>query len=134
MTATLSPSEIAQWNHLPNIHDVPPLNDRDRACLDAVRDVLASFGCLDRFGVNLLHRHFEMANDELLIEQVDEAGRRLVTKPVTVEIVREQMPNAYETQWHWQRDASGALAQICVSRCFPGNYESPGHANKHVGW
>lgn len=134
MTAPLKPADIAQWNHLPDIHDVTPLNDHDRACLDAVRDVLAKFDCLDRFGVNLLHKHFEMAEDELLIEQVDEAGRRLVTKPVKLDIVSGQMASAYETQWHWQRNGQGALALICVARCFPGNYESPGHVNKHVGW
>lgn len=134
MTAPLKPTDIAQWNHLPDIHDVTPLNDHDRACLDAVRDVLEQFDCLGRFGVNLLHKHFEMAADELLIEQVDEAGRRLVTKPVKVGIVQGQMPGAYETQWHWQRDRHGAVALICVMRCFPGNYESPGHVNKHVGW
>jgi hypothetical protein len=134
MNAPLSQADIAQWNHLSDIYDVKPLNESDRACLDAVRDVLEKFGCLDRFGVNLLHKHFEMADDELLIEQVDEAGRRLVTKPVKVEIVRDQMASAYETQWHWQRDQQGALAQICVARCFPGTYESPGHVNKHVGW
>ena len=30
------------------------------------------------------------------------------------------------------KDDAGRL--ICVARCFPGNYESPGHVNKHVGW
>lgn len=134
MNAVLSQTDIAQWNHLPEINDVEPLNDHDRACLDALRDVLAKFDCLDRFGVNLLHKHFEMAQDELLVEQVDEASRRLVTKPVKIGVVQDQMASAYETQWHWQRDQQGALALICVARCFPGNYESPDHVNKHVGW
>lgn len=134
MNAPLSTTDIAQWNHLSDIHDVSPLNDTDHACLAAVRDVLEKFGCLDRFGVNLLHKHFEMAEDEILVEQVDEQARKLLTKPVKVELVQEQMSRAVETQWHWQRDQNGALAQICVARCFPGNYESPGHANKHVGW
>jgi len=134
MTAPLSPSDIAQWNHLPDIHDVRPLNNRDRACLDAVRDVLVKFDCLDRFGVNLLHKHFEMAEDELLVEQVDEAGRKLVTKPVKLDLVRADMPSAYETQWHWQQDGQGKVALVCNLRCFPGNYQSPDHATQHVGW
>lgn len=128
------PLAIGQWNHLPDIYAVPRLNDHDRACLDAVRDVLARFGCLERFGVNLLHKHFEMAEDEVLVENVDEAGRRLVIKPVKLDLVREDMPNAYETQWHWRRDASGGLAQVCNMRCFPGSPESPGHARQHTAW
>ena len=134
MNAPLSRTDIAQWNHLTDIHDVKPLDDRDRACLAAVRDILEKFGCLERFGVNLLHKHFEMAPDEILVEQVDEAARKLLTKPVKVELVQAEMASAVETQWHWKRDEAGALAQVCVSRCFPGNWQSPGHVNQHTGW
>lgn len=123
-----------QWNHLPDIQDVKPLTANDRACLDAMRAVLEKHGCLDRFGVNLLHKHFAVADDEILVEQADEAGRRLITKPVKVALVQAEMPTAYETQWHWQRKASGDVAQVCNMRCFPGSYESPGHVSKHVGW
>lgn len=130
------PAQIVptQWNHLPDIHDTRPLSATDRACLDAIRDVLERHGCLDRFGVNLLHKHFELADDEILVEQVDEAGRRLVTAPVKVALVEAEMPTAYETQWHWRRSASGEVSQICNQRCFPGSWDSPGHVSKHVGW
>jgi len=123
-----------QWNYLPDIHDTKPLTAAERTCLDDVRDVLARHGCLERFGVTMLHKHFEMADDEILVEQADEASRRLVTKPVKVALVQAEMPTAYETQWHWQRNANGEVSQICNVRCFPGNYESPGHVSKHVGW
>jgi hypothetical protein len=123
-----------QWNHLPPIDEIGVLSDKDRACLDAIRSVLDEHGCLDRFGVNLLHRHFELADDEILVEQVDDAGRKLVVKPVRLSVVAADMPTAYETQWHWRRSPSGEVAQICVQRCFPGSYESPAHVHKHVGW
>lgn len=134
MNAHLSQADIAQWNHLTDINDVKPLDDKDRACLDAVRDTLEKFGCLNRFGVSLLHKHFEMSEDEILVEQVDEAARKLLTKPVKIDLVRDAMATAMETQWHWQRDGKGAVALICVSRCFPGNWQSPGHVNQHTGW
>jgi len=134
MNAPLSPTDIAQWNHLADIHDVKPLDERDNACLDAIREVLERFGCLDRFGVNLLHKHFEMADDEVLVEEVDGASRKLVTQPVKISLLQSEMASAYQTQWHWQRGADGAVALVCVMRCFPGNYESPGHARQHTGW
>jgi hypothetical protein len=134
MSSANSEVAAAQWNHLPDIRETKALSDADRLCLDAVRDLLEKHGCLERFGVNLLHKHFDMSSDEILVEQADEAGRRLMTKPVKVELVRDQLAGAYETQWQWRRDSAGALAQVCVARCFPGNYESPGHVNKHVGW
>ena len=134
MNASLHPTDIAQWNHLSDINDVKPLDNNDRNCLAAVSDVIAKFGCLDRFGVNLLHRHFEMSDDEILVEQVDEAGRKLVTEPVKVDSVRDRMSSAYETQWHWRRDAGGEVSLICILRCFPGNWQSPGHSTQHAGW
>jgi hypothetical protein len=123
-----------QWNHLPDISDTKPLTANDRACLDAIRDVLERHDCLGRFGVNLLHKHFEMAEDEILVEQVDQEGRRLVTAPVKVALVEVEMPTAYETQWHWQRSKAGQVIQVCVARCFPGSPEAPGHVMKHVAW
>ncbi len=125
---------IDQWNHLPEIHDVPPLGDQDHACLDAIRDVLAKYECLDRFGVSLLHKHFEMSDDEILVEEVDERSRTLVTKPVSIAGLSAILDSGIATQWHWQRNKDGAFEQICVARCFPGNWQSPGHSNQHTGW
>lgn len=126
--------QLAQWNHSPDIHNVHALDDADQACLADLRDVLARHGRLDRFGVNLLHKHFEMDADEILVEQVDEVGRRLLTKPVKLEVVGDLISTAYETQWQWRRNPAGEVAQLCIARCFPGTYDSPGHVNKHVGW
>jgi hypothetical protein len=123
-----------QWNHFLNIADTPRLGDNDRACLDAVRDVLARFGCLNRFGVNLLHKHFEMEADEILVEFPNEVTRELVTRPVKIDLLRDDLAAAYETQWHWRADESGGLTQICNNRCFPGTYDSPQHINRHVGY
>jgi hypothetical protein len=44
------------------------LGDRDRAVMDEVREVLAKHGALGRFGLTLLHSHFEVAHDEVLAE------------------------------------------------------------------
>jgi hypothetical protein len=51
---------VIQFNELPHIADVEPINEYERECLNAVRGVLESFGCLDRFGITLLHNHFKM--------------------------------------------------------------------------
>ncbi len=133
MNALASP-KVDQWNHLPEIHDVTPIGDQDRACLEAIRDVLAQHGCLDRFGLSLLHKHFEMAADEILVEEVDEKTRTLVTRPVSVTVLSANLDSSTATQWHWKRNKDGAFEQICVSRCFPGNWQSPGHSNQHTGW
>lgn len=130
----LVPLKADQWNHLTDIHDIKPLGDQDRACLEAIRDVLDQHRCLDRFGLNLLHKHFEMAADEILVEEVDEKTRTLVTRPVNVTAMSADLETGIATQWHWQRNKDGAFEQVCVARCFPGNWQSPGHSNQHTGW
>ncbi len=133
MNNLVSP-KAEQWNHLADIHEVKPLGDQDRACLEAIREVLTEYGCLERFGLNLLHKHFEMAADEILVEAVDEETRTLVTKPVSIMALSADLETGIATQWHWQRNKDGAYEQICVARCFPGNWQSPGHSNQHTGW
>lgn len=130
-----SAEEFANWNDLPDIHDVGhALDEKDQLCLEAIQKTLEKHGCLDRFGVTLLHKHFEMAEDEILVESVDEEARKLVTKPVKVDLVRGELDKAYETQWHFRKDENGQVAQICNARCFPGSPQSPQHVNKHVGY
>ena len=78
---------VQQWNHLPDIQDTRPLDEDDRACLSDIRDVLSKHGRLDRFGVSLLHKHFEVADDETLVVSVYEKDRKLVTQPVKLALV-----------------------------------------------
>ena len=75
-----------------------------------------------------------MAADEILVEEVDEKTRTLTTKPMRIMAMSADLETGIATQWHWQRNPDGSYAQICIARCFPGNYESPGHSNQHVGW
>lgn len=125
---------FANWNGLPDLGQVDDrLTTNDAACLAAVKEVMAQFGCLARFGVTLLHKHFEVAEDEILAEFVDEQGRRLEVKPVKLADVAADLPRAYETQWHFKKGGDGEVAMLCIVRCFPGIPGSPGHASNHVG-
>jgi len=71
-----------QWSKLKNIDDVEPIGDGDAACLAEVRDVLKKHGALLRFGVALLHSHFDLADDEIMLESSDDESRSLLTRPV----------------------------------------------------
>ena len=71
-----------QWNTLKNIDDVEPIGDGDSACLEEIRQVLERHHCLDRFGLALLHSHFDIAEDELLLETTNVAEREHWVRPV----------------------------------------------------
>jgi hypothetical protein len=109
----------ATWNHLKDIDQVAELDSSAQACLDEVRAVLERHGCLDRFGVNLLHKHFEMNNSEILVETVNETDRVLVTKPMDQKDLAHMQRR--ETQWAWVQSASGEVIQVCISQCVVAN-------------
>lgn len=71
-----------QWSTLKDISDVKPLNDGDTDCFVEIREVLRKYDKLERFGVALLHSHFDLADDEIMLESSDEESRTLVTTAV----------------------------------------------------
>ena len=76
---TISP---LQWSDLKDIDVVEPFSDNDAACLMEVRDILKKHGNLERFGVALLHSHFMLGEDEIMLESTNEDERMLITKAV----------------------------------------------------
>lgn len=71
-----------QWSSLEDIDDVRPIDDSDAACLEEVRLVLAKHGNLNRFGICLLHSHFQVAEDETMVETTDLEHREQWVRPV----------------------------------------------------
>jgi hypothetical protein len=71
-----------QWSRLDHIADVKPIDDADAACLEDIRQVLLKHSALSRFGVSLLHRHFELNDDELMMETTDVDRREHWVRPV----------------------------------------------------
>lgn len=82
---------------LPDIDEVEPLNASDQACMEELRSVLERHGALQRFGVTLLHEHFEISADEVMMEYVDKDRRELLTKPVAAS--GELEVNSVQTSW-----------------------------------
>lgn len=80
---------------LPDIDDVEPYGPSDDACFEELRAVLERYGALNRFGITLLHQHFDIADDEVLVETTDKAGRILTTSPAHA----ENAGSAVETSW-----------------------------------
>ncbi|WP_157815946.1 hypothetical protein [Spirosoma pollinicola] len=102
-----------QLSELTDIHDVEPLNDSDYNCLAEVRDVLKKHGRQERFGVTLLHKHFDLASDEVLVEYTDVASRVQTIKP---EKKGSALLNTIETNWILgDGDPKSSLA--CVRYC-----------------
>jgi hypothetical protein len=84
-----------QWAALKDIDDINPLNESDYECLAEIREVLKRHGKAERLGVALLHKHFDMAGDEVLVESSDKEDRVLTIKPVK----QDEASNTVGTIW-----------------------------------
>ena len=74
--------ESMQWSDLDHIADVKPIDKDDSECLEEIRQVLQKHGALDRFGVALLHNHFDLSEDEMMLETTDAERREHLVRPV----------------------------------------------------
>lgn len=100
---------IVQSNPLPSLKNVPPMNAEDQECLEEVAKVLKRHGRLDRFGVTLLHQHFPIGDDEVMLETNDPILRTLEMRPSLKADIEKQ--DARITGW---RLDSGTPLMACV--------------------
>ena len=112
-----------QWSALPDLMEAGPLDAADNACLADVAAVLARHGKLDRFAIHLVHKHFEVGPDEVLIEFPDAESRQLVT----VVASRDDAADAIPTTWLLTGEDSGGVFCACASNPYFG-----GHTGGHV--
>jgi hypothetical protein len=106
---------------LPDIDEVQPKSTDDSACLDEIRQVLIKHGATHRFGISLLHQHFDVGNDEILVEECDPVARTLVIKPRKA----SEMEGVKRIETNWRLDSDTSLL-ACVQVC------SYGQDNRHT--
>lgn len=106
-----------QWDILPELHEALPLDEADLACLADVKAALARHGKLDRFAIQLAHRHFDVADGEILIEQPDPVAR---TQHVSVGRPGDH-PCAIATTWLFADGPELRLSDAIHCVCMPVN-------------
>lgn len=115
--------ETMQWSSLSSIDEVALINEGDHACLDELRSVLAKHKAGDRFGLHLIHKHFELSDDEILVEYTDEDERTLTCR---VEKRADALASGKVIETQWRLNA-GAASMVCHSYC---NWDH-GHSQRH---
>lgn len=108
--ATMEPGTLRP--NAPDVMDVEPLGAADHACLQEIKDVLLRHGRLNRFGVTLLHEHFAMSDNEVLVEDCDPVSRTLTIRPE--KISSDVLGSSIETSWEL---GDGAVLSVCRVRC-----------------
>jgi hypothetical protein len=117
--------ETVQWTKLSQIEDLPPINDADYGVLEEIRQVLLRHGFEKRFGVCLLHKHFDIQPGEAFLEQSDEESRTSTISVVSEEVAKEAM----ETAWSFSSGDDIKAGRNCRAVCL--GFGQTGHASRH---
>jgi hypothetical protein len=86
-----------QWTRVEDLHDTEPLSQADVECMKDLRAVLARHGRLGRFALHLIHKHFEIADDEVLVEYSEAANREQFfrVEKASSEVARHAIPTTW---------------------------------------
>lgn len=111
-----------QWTRTKDLHDCAPLAEDDLKCMEEVRSVLAKHNKLGRFALHLIHKHFDLDDDEILVEYSDPTIREQFFKveKANSEAVARAIPTT------WTLEALQPSAR-CVCAYRPGQ----GHLGRH---
>lgn len=106
-----------QWMQVKDLHDTPPLDGGDLECMKDVRAALAKHGKLGRFALHLVHKHFDIAEDEVLVEFSDAGSREQFfrVEKLDSEAAKHSVPTT------WTLETMEPLA-ICVCAMRLGNH------------
>jgi hypothetical protein len=84
---------------LPHISEVMPFNEKDNDLFKELRSVLEKHNAQSRFGINLLHDHFPLEQDEFMLETENSKGRVLNSRPEKLSVVNRNIDSTVITQW-----------------------------------
>jgi len=110
-------------NRQPDILDAAVRSEKDACVFLEIREVLKKYGLERKYGISLLHKHFDLADDEILLEHTDLETRTLTTKPTKLGAVPPG--SLIETLWMFDDDV---VMGNCVVVCYA---EQTGHVGRH---
>ena len=114
--------ETVQHSRLTDIDEIDPINEKDYVVLEEIRAVLVKYNYVDRFGIILLHKHFDISKDEVLMETTNEKDR---VSTIKVEKASVNEKSTLETMWKFGNEITAGTR--CVLRC---HYDN-GHKLRH---
>jgi len=115
MTAASLAIKPMSWGSLRDIDEVDPIGDSDAACLKGLYEVLKQHNKQGKFGVTLLHKHFPLGDDEVLLERTDHETRTLVLQPARID--SPEVKKSVQTSWMLIEDGEVVPITRCYKPC-----------------
>ena len=110
-------------NHIDEVSD--GFSEKALDVIEKIKAIVLENKLEKEIGVTFLHKHFEIADDEILLEECDEASRTLTIRPVkktTADAISEKV-----TQTMYRFDDVYGLG--CTQICSP---TPSGHFTSHL--
>lgn len=118
-------------NATQGLMDIDNTSDASRAEFLGVQEVLHMMeakNLTSRFGITLLHKHFDVADDEIMIETCDTKKRTLLIRPIKKTILAKMPVEVRQTQWRGDVEGIGlGCSVVCTNT---GQGHSPSHIPK----
>jgi hypothetical protein len=108
---------------LVDINDVTSLTDSDAPMVQEIVDVLRKYDALDRFGLTLLHQHFPISDDEVLLESTDISARTQLIRPVP----KASLESLDYVETSWRLDTG-----VPMMHCACGKDQNGNHTHRHI--
>ena len=126
MTVQLSPLAFSV-NKLVDIHDAQRRLEAESEAFSELQAVLKKHGLEKKYGITLLHKHFDLNDDEIMVEYTDMTNRTLISKPEKLGTVPSE--NMVEVTWSLEDDTT---MNLCVWRCYFNPNSTPQHVGQHA--
>ena len=108
---------------LPDVDSVQPRTEADNPLFQELAEVLEKHGALDRFGITLLHTHFNIEEGEILLETTNRDAREQKIRPVPVNSLAGE--KFLETSW--RLGPNGKITLACRCLVTPDGTQHQGH-------
>lgn len=107
-------ASVGTLEPLVHVDDVEPYNaESDKALFNELHDVLERHGALKRFGVTLLHQHFDISDDEILLETTDRDVRTQMIQLVQ----KSEIGDLDYIETSWRLDTGQPMMScICIKQ------------------
>ncbi|RSS79869.1 hypothetical protein [Streptomyces sp. WAC06614] len=111
--------ESSTRSPLPRFEDAEGLGPQDAEFVRDLVEVLEKYGNLDRFGLCLLHDHFPLAADEVLVETNDPEARTLHARVEKAGRTRHVKASQWRLARHGADPNPGRGAYQVIMLCAP---------------
>lgn len=115
--------ETVDWALMNHIDDVEEISDNDYEVLKEIGDVIRKHGREEKFGVCLLHKHFDLEKGQRMFEETDFENKKLVSRIVSEEEYSDK--DVIETAWRFSGDIE--TVTVCEKVC----HYFLGHKQRH---